>query len=54
MINIKIDINAQYKAYKERMMIKGHEFLTVSFEEFEEALKQANKEGKNNGKRNEK
>ncbi len=51
MINIKLDINAQYKAYKERMLIKGHEFMTVSFEEFKEAIEQANKEGKNNGRK---
>ncbi len=47
------EIEQQYKAYKERMVVKGFQFLTVGFEEFAEAINQAKKqEEKNNGRIN--
>ena len=46
-----MDIKKQYLAYKERMLCKGFEFLTVRFEEFEETILHAKQEEKKNGRK---
>ena len=38
-----MDIEKQYKLYKERMFCRGTEFLIISFEEFKETIRQAEK-----------